>query len=1167
MATTTKDEEGAGESGSASFEHVSDRFSFPTMEREVLEFWEESDAFQKSMQMAIEEGRPEYTFYDGPPFATGMPHYGHILAGTIKDIVTRYASLTGYHVSRRFGWDCHGLPVEYEIDKKLGITGSDDVAKMGIAKYNAECRSIVTRYCSEWERIVKRMGRWIDFQNDYKTMEPWYMESVWWVFKTIFEKDLVYKGFRVMPYSTGCTTPLSNFEATSNYKDVSDPAVVVAFPLKEDPEVAFVAWTTTPWTLPSNMALCVNPEFTYVQIKDLATGKQYILAKDRLSQLYPKMLKQKAKYKGGEWEIVKEFLGKDLEGKEYEPLFPYFADWEKAFRVLVDGYVTDDSGTGIVHNAPGFGEDDYRVCMEQGVIVAGGDLPCPVDADGRFTKEITDFVGRYVKEADNDICAAVKAAGRLVNKNSIMHSYPFCWRSDTPLIYRAVPSWFVRLDPIKENLLQNNLETYWVPATVKEKRFHNWLVQARDWNISRNRYWGTPLPIWMSDDEEEIVVIGSIEELQELSGREVTDLHRESIDDITIPSKQGKGVLRRIPEVFDCWFESGSMPYAQLHYPFENKERFEKGFPADFIAEGLDQTRGWFYTLMVLSTALFSRPAMKNLIVNGLVLAEDGKKMSKRLKNYPDPMNVVESYGADALRLYLINSPVVRAEPLRFSEEGVLQNVKEIFNPWYNAYRFLTQNVARAERDNSGWTFDRSIAFETARGSQNIMDRWIQASLNGLIKFVRQEMEAYRLYTVVPRLVDFIDNLTNMYVRLNRSRLKGGMADSNEDDTKIGLYCLYTVLLSLSKLMAPFTPFFAEFLYRRLARPDDERKASVHYLSIPEVDESLIDEKMVMRMRHLREIITAGRLARGNELPLKRPLRELIIANKDQETLDDILTLKEYIEIELNVRKVSVTTDEQQFCKLSAKANGAVLGVILGKKFGPINKAVQKLSHEELAAFQESGKMTVEDVELTTDQVFLNRVVVADESKYKAKVTPSNVVVVLDTFFDKSLLYGQVAREVTSRVQKLRKAAGVKLEDVLDVYYGVEGDADAVQIVHESIQAESEYVTSVIRQRLHPVSVCPSYAPVLATNTDEVNDTQFTVILCNPCPIVAKPDALAKSLGVDAAVAQSLTSCIASMDYEWLKKEASSSLELTLDGKLYKLEAGTHYFLSVDQVP
>lgn len=481
-------------------------------------------------------------------FATGLPHYGHILAGTIKDCVTRYAHQTGHHVSRRFGWDCHGLPVEFEIDKKLGITSSDDVAAMGIAAYNKECRSIVTRYCGEWETIVKRMGRWIDFENDYKTMEPWYMESVWWVFKTVFEKKLVYKGFRVMPYSTGCTTPLSNFEATSNYKDVSDPAVVVSFPMVDEPNASVVIWTTTPWTLPSNLGVCVHPAFDYVQVKDEASGKEYILAEARLPELYPKM--KKKGYKGGEWTVVKRFKGAELKGRRYEPLFPYFADHPGAFQVLTDEYVTEDSGTGVVHQAPAFGEDDYRVCMAAGVIIAGGVLPCPVDNNGRFTAEVPDFVGRGVKEADTDICAAVKAKGRLVSKGSILHSYPFCWRSDTPLIYMAVPSWFLRLEPIKEQLLANNDQTRWVPSAVKEKRFRNWLENARDWNISRNRYWGTPLPVWSSEDGDEVVVVGSIAELHELSGVLVTDLHRETIDDIEIPSKQGKGVLRRIPEVF-----------------------------------------------------------------------------------------------------------------------------------------------------------------------------------------------------------------------------------------------------------------------------------------------------------------------------------------------------------------------------------------------------------------------------------------------------------------------------------------------------------------------------------------------------------------------------------------------------------------------------------------
>ncbi|KAL4524947.1 hypothetical protein Ndes2526A_g07044 [Nannochloris sp. 'desiccata'] len=571
----------------------------------------------------VKEGRPEYIFYDGPPFATGLPHYGHLLAGTIKDIVTRYASATGFHVTRRFGWDCHGLPVEYEIDKKLEIKSRQDVFDMGIGTYNEECRSIVMRYSKEWETIVKRIGRWIDFENDYKTLDPSFMESVWWVFKQLFEKGLVYRGFKVMPYSTGCSTPLSNFEAGQNYKDVSDPAVVVAFPIDNDPDNAsLVAWTTTPWTLPSNLALCVNPEFTYLKVKDPATGKVYVVAESRLAEIPGAVVKAKkagkkdaAATKDGApaaaapagFEIMSKIQGQELVGLTYTPLFPYFADLKAsgAFKVCGDSYVTEDSGTGIVHQAPAFGEDDFRVCVAHGVITRGDTVPCPVNDDGCFVDPVSDFAGRHVKEADKDIILAVKASGRLVHAGAIVHSYPFCWRSDTPLIYKAVPSWFVAVEDIKEKLLKNNAQTYWVPSYVKEKRFHNWLENARDWAVSRSRFWGTPLPIWTSDDGEEVVVIGSKEELENLAGTSVSDLHRHHIDELTIPSKQGKGVLRRVDDVFDCWFESGSMPYAQLHYPFENKELFENNFPADFVAEGLDQTRGWFYTLMVLSTALF----------------------------------------------------------------------------------------------------------------------------------------------------------------------------------------------------------------------------------------------------------------------------------------------------------------------------------------------------------------------------------------------------------------------------------------------------------------------------------------------------------------------------------------------------------------------------------
>jgi isoleucyl-tRNA synthetase len=627
-----------------------DKLNFPRNEDEIQAYWDKIDAFKESLRRS--EGRKLWTFYDGPPFATGLPHYGHILAGTIKDIVCRYAHQTGHHVERRAGWDCHGLPVEFEIDQKLGIKSRDDVLAMGIGNYNDECRAIVMRYSSQWVSTVTRMGRWIDFENDYKTMNISFMESVWWVFKQIFDKGLVYQGFKVMPYSTACSTPLSNFEASQNYKDVSDPALYVGFPLVGDPDGAMlVAWTTTPWTLPSNLALCVHPDFPYARVRDHASGKVLVMTTGRLAAFYSPA---KLKKNGGKplYTLLSECTGASLKGQAYEPCFDYFKTETRGFRVLVDKFVKDDSGTGIVHMAPAFGEEDNRICREAGLVAKdGAGIVCPLDANGRFTAEVRDFAGMYIKDADGPIAEALKARGLLVEKEVYNHSYPFCWRSETPLIYRTIPSWFVNVESIKERLLAANAQTYWVPEFVQTKRFHNWLKDARDWAISRNRFWGTPLPIWTSADGEEVVVVGSIAELQALSGRaDVTDLHRQYIDEITIPSKQGKGLLRRVDEVFDCWFESGAMPYAQHHYPFENKAKFEAAFPADFIAEGLDQTRGWFYTLMVLSTALFDKPPFKNLIVNGLVLAEDGLKMSKRLKNYPDPLHVIHEYGADALR-------------------------------------------------------------------------------------------------------------------------------------------------------------------------------------------------------------------------------------------------------------------------------------------------------------------------------------------------------------------------------------------------------------------------------------------------------------------------------------------------------------------------------------
>lgn len=685
-------------------------------------------------QVKLSEGRENYTFYDGPPFATGLPHYGHLLASTIKDVIPRYWSMKGFHVERRFGWDTHGLPIEHEIDKKFNISGKQAVMEMGLDKYNDECRAIVMRYATEWRTTIERLGRWIDFDNDYKTMNLTFMESEWWAFKQLFDKGKVYQGHRVMPYSTVLTTALSNFEANQNYQDVTDPAVVVSFPLVEDPKTKLLAWTTTPWTLPTNLGLCVHPEFEYVKILDEKSGDHYVLLEKLLSTLYkdPK----KAKFK-----VVEKIKGKDMLGWKYEPLFDYYYEEFKdvAFKVLNGTYVTDDSGTGIVHQAPAFGEDDFSIATEAGIVTESRPPPDPLDETARYLAKVKDFEGMHVKEADKHIVKALKNKGRLVVESQLRHSYPMCPRSDTPLIYRAVPSWFIRIPEIVPKMLQNIESSHWVPSFVKERRFANWIANARDWNVSRNRYWGTPIPIWSSDDGEERICIGSVEELKELSGYkgDITDIHRDKIDHLTIPSKKGKGELKRVEEVFDCWFESGSMPFASQHYPFENVEKFQKSFPGNFIAEGLDQTRGWFYTLVVLGTHLFDKMPFQNCVVNGIVLAEDGKKMSKRLKNYPDPSIVMEKYGSDALRLYLINSPVVRAEPLRFKETGVREVVQKVLLPLWNSYNFFAAQVALLKKvEDVDYLWDTTMEATNT----NVMDKWILASCQSLLEYVNQEM-------------------------------------------------------------------------------------------------------------------------------------------------------------------------------------------------------------------------------------------------------------------------------------------------------------------------------------------------------------------------------------------------------------------------------------------
>jgi isoleucyl-tRNA synthetase len=1072
---------------------------FPKEEEHTIERWREIGAFER--QVELSEGRPRYTFYDGPPFATGLPHYGHLLTSTIKDVIPRYWSMKGFHVERRFGWDTHGLPIEHEIDKKLGISGKAAVMELGLAKYNEECRSIVMRYREEWRHTIERLGRWIDFDNDYKTMDPSFMESEWWVFKQLFDKGQVYQGYRVMPYSTALTTALSNFEANQNYQMVNDPAVVIAFPLVDDPETNFLAWTTTPWTLPSHTGLCAHPDFEYVKIHDEKSGKNYIIHEKLLTTLYkdPK----KAKYK-----VLTKYKGKDMLGWKYLPPFNYFYEEYKdvAFRLLNGTYVTDDSGTGIVHQAPAFGEDDYNVAVDAGIVTETRPPPDPVNEVGKFTERVSDFAGMHVKEADKHIIKYLKGTGRLVAETQLNHSYPMCYRSDTPLIYKAVPSWFIRIPEIIPQMLKNIEGSHWVPSFVKEKRFGSWIANARDWNVSRNRYWGTPIPLWISDDGEERVCIGSIEELKELSGYEgeITDLHRDKIDHITIPSKQGKGVLKRVEEVFDCWFESGSMPYASQHYPFENVEKFEASFPGDFIAEGLDQTRGWFYTLLVLGTHLFGVSPFKNCIVNGIVLAEDGKKMSKRLKNYPDPTVVMTKYGADALRLYLINSPVVRAEPLKFKESGVKEVVQKVLLPLWNSYKFFEGQVALLKK-----VLDIDYVFDPKMESSNtnVMDKWILASTQSLLEYVNVEMKAYRLYTVVPRLLGLIDDTTNWYIRFNRKRLKG---ENGKDDTLHALNTLFEVLYTLCRGLAPFTPFLTDTIYQKLLphipkELQGEDIRCVHFLPFPEVRKELFNPEIERRVARMQKVIELGRYSREKRtVGLKQPLKTFVVIHRDQQYLDDVKSLESYIIEELNIRDLVLTSDEDAYnVQYSVTADWPVLGKKLKKNMGIVKKGLPGLTSEEVKAYLATGKITVSGIELEKGDLVVRRDLKEDENSQKFEThTDDDVLTILDMEIYPGLAAEGLGREIINRVQRLRKKAGLQPTDDVKMEYKVLADPENTGIA-EVFESQSQAFEKALRRPLdkHEVTHIEGQIPdskeegVIVEEEQEVQKATFLLRL------------------------------------------------------------------------
>ncbi len=1004
------------------FADIAAQVSFPVQEEEILRFWEAHKVFEASIEGRSVD-RP-FVFYDGPPFASGLPHYGHLLASIIKDVVPRYWTMRGYRVERRFGWDCHGLPVENEAEQQLELKSRRDILGYGIGEFNEYCRGLVLRYAAEWQQFIQRVGRWVDWSNQYRTMDADFMESVWWVFKELWDQGLVYEGHKSLAYCPRCATPLSNFEVNQGYQETQDPSITIRFKLVGSENTSILAWTTTPWTLPSNMGLAIGADIEYVRVY-MRDGEQLILAKARLESVFAK---QRDEIDKVEPQAVDALLG-----RHYEPLFDYFSDLadQGAFRVVGADFVSTEDGTGIVHIAPGFGEDDYQLGQREGLPIV-----CPIDEDCAFTDEIPDYQGQFVKDTDTPVIRRLRASGQLFSERSYVHNYPFCWRCDSPLIYRAVSTWFIKVEAVKDRMLAANQQIWWIPEHIKDGRFGRWLEGARDWAISRNRYWGTPLPIWRNEETGEMLCVGSRAELEELCGNKVEDLHKHMIDTLEIPAPSGRGMLKRVPEVLDCWFESGSMPYAQNHYPFENKEHVDARFPADFISEGLDQTRGWFYTLTVLAAALFDKPAFKNCIVSGMLLADDGRKMSKRLKNYPEPTEMLDKYGADALRLYLLNSSASKAEELRLTEDGIKESLRAVILPLWNAYSFF---VTYANID--GWVPDAKVKPE------HRLDRWILSEMQTLIAAINTEMEAYRLYRTVPAMVEFVEKLTNWYIRRSRRRFW----KSEDDSDKASAYAtLYRVLNDFSRALAPVLPFVTEAIYQNLVRRQDTTAPqSVHLCDMPQADETWRDTALEIQMNLAARVVGLGRSLRSkHDLKIRQPLRRLFLLPPDIDSRAGLIEMFDLITDELNIKEVVLVNDETDLSEISYKPNFRRLGPRFGKAMKGVAGRIAQLTAAEYAVLQEGGTLPAEGGQIELEDVELQRL----EKEDVVVAVENNLAVGLDVHLDDELVAECTAREVVNRVQNMRKEAGLEVSDRIRL--GVKGEA----ALEEAVQQHLDYI-------------------------------------------------------------------------------------------------------------
>ena len=1028
------------------YKSVDSKADFPKQEEEILRFWEETGAFKKSIENRA--GCPEYVFYDGPPFATGLPHFGHFIPSTIKDIIPRYHTMKGKKVERRFGWDCHGLPVENLIEKELGINSKHEIEQLGVAAFNERCRASVLKYTAEWRKTITRMGRWVDFDDDYKTMDTPFMESIWHVARSLWDKGLIYEGRYVLPYCPRCATVLSTHETAQGYKERQDPSITIRFKVTGVPAgffdgdltngtTYFLAWTTTPWTLPSNEGLCVGSAIDYVKVRDKDSGDFYVLAQARLGAYYKS---------SDEYEVIYKCKGSDLVGVGYEPLFGYFARLAEqgAFRVFQADYVSTDDGTGIVHIAPAFGEEDSKVFRGTGI-----ECVEPIDAECKFTSDVPDYEGRFVKDCDKDIIERLKREGKLVKRETTLHQYPHCWRCASPLIYRGVSSWFVKVANNHAALLRANDQIKWQPAHIKEGRFGKWLEGSRDWAVSRNRYWGNPIPIWRCTCGNAICV-GSRAELEALSGVHLEDLHKQFVDKVEIPCAKCGLMMKRIPEVFDCWFESGSMPYGQNHYPFENKEYFESHFPADFISEGLDQTRGWFYTLTVLAALLFDKPAFKNCIVSGIALAGDGRKMSKSLRNFTDPVEAINKFGADAIRLFLMHSAVAKAEEIRYSDEGVRDVIKNVLLPLWSSYSFFVQYANIDGVVCTGRAFRDKLP-------DNPMDRWILSVAQKMVRDVTASMDDYDICGAIDPVVSFVEQLNNWYIRRNRRRFWRSGADS---DKREAYETLCQALKTLALCFAPIMPFLSETLWQNLRTPEDA--LSVHMADFPVCDERLRCQELEFKMEAVQKAVSMGRSLRNQyNIKTRQPLSSVALVTRNADEKKVLSEMQDVIAEELNVKEVVFHEREDELVEYSAKANFRVLGKQLGSKMKEAADKIAHLTAEQIEAIIEGNSLSVDvagqEVELNSDSVLVER----REKEGLRVLNEGTLTVALDTRITDELRLEGYARDLVRGIQNIRKESGFDVTDRITLEVGGSGVLKpAFDEFHTFVEAETLAVSS-----------------------------------------------------------------------------------------------------------